>query len=549
MKSRWLLVSVLLTALAFAGGICSTVTAAQKGTIIIAQAEDPGNLIPVIWRTEYDQNIEDMLYNSLVVPDKELKMVGQLAKSWDISADGRTYTFHLHKNVKWHDGAPFTARDVAFTFKSMAHPKYDMGATGRVKPIVGFADYREGKSDDFKGIKVVDDYTVQFTTDEVYAPFLASLSMGIIPEHLLKDKDPSEWAKLPLNRAPIGTGPFKFVQWKTGQYIEVAANKDYFRGAPKVDRIITRFGDVNTMLAAFISKEVDITLAPISEVASVKHVPHASIKLAAELNFYYVGLNMRNEHFKNQIVRHALAYAINKEEIVSSIIGEYGGVAHDVFPNAHWSHNPNVTKFNYNLEKAQQLLTEAGYTKNAAGKFEKDGKPLSFVFSVPIGKKEREKTAVLLKQYWDALGVDCEIRMLDFPTLISKLVPKDKAGKQRPVTADDFEAFILGYGVETDPGVDYMSYYHSKTMPPNGYNFCGFVDPKLDKLFDDQFKMTDFNQRKAAFWKIGKRLSDAQVWIPIYSQNKPYVANKRVSGFNPDFRGVTFNCEEWGLKE
>ena len=552
MRRRGVLVLLMITLI---GGMAAGVTpgsalAAQKGTIIIAQAEECANLIPVIWQTDYDRNIEMLIYNALVVPDKQLKMVGDLAKGWDISADGRTYTFHLHQNVKWHDGAPFTARDVAFTFKSLAHPQYDMGATGRVEKILGFKAYREGKADDFEGIKVIDDYTVAITTTEVYAPFLASLSIGIIPEHLLKEVSPAEWAKQPLNRNPVGTGPFKFVQWKAGQYLEVAANKQYFAGAPKAERIITRFGDVNTMLAAFISKEVDIVIVPFAEVASVKHVPHAALKVSQELGFYYVGFNMRNQHFQNQRVRQAMAHAINKDEIASSVLGkDFGGVTHDVFPPSHWSHSPNVSVYAYDVAKARKLIGEAGYTLNNKGVFTKDGKELGFEFSVPIGKKDREKTALLLKQYWEAAGIKCEIRMLDFPTLISKLVPKDKAGKQRPVTADDFHAFILGYGVDTDPGVDYHSYYHSKTMPPNGYNFCGVNNPDLDRLFDSQFIQPDFEKRQQLFWQIGEKLSEIQVWIPLYTRNLAFAANKRVTGFEPDFRGVTFLAEQWGLAD
>ena len=139
--------------------------------------------------------------------------------------------------------------------------------------------------------------------------------------------------------------------------------------------------------------------------------------------------------------------------------------------------------------------------------------------------------------------------MLDFPTLISKLVPKDKAGKQRPVTSKDFDVHILGYSLKTDPGVDYRTYFHSSTMPPNGYNYTGLVDSEIDRMFDEQFKITDFDKRKDAFWKIGKRLSDLQPWIPIYTMSMPFVANKRVTGFDPDFRGVAFGGAAWGLKE
>lgn len=522
--------------------------ARSGGVVTIAQEGEPGNLNPMVWATTSDTNITHMIFDSLVRPDEQLIIEGSLAKDWTVSEDGKTYTFNLYDNVKWHDGEPFTANDVAFTFTSLADPRYDAGAYSRVEPILGAADFHNGTADSVAGIKVIDDYTVEFTLAEANASFLANMFIGVLPEHILKDVSPADWAKDDFNRAPIGTGPFKFVKWEPAQYIELTANMDYFKGAPNLDGIIYRFGDQNTMLAAFMNQEVDIVPVPVAEVENVKTLDFAEVKTSNDLSVYYIGFNLLNEHFKDVKVRQALAYAVNKELIVTSILGEYGEICEDLFPNAHWSHNPDVTTYPYNPEQAMALLEEAGYTKNAAGIYEKDGKELKFTIEVPTGKKEREKTAVMLKQMWDEIGLVVEIRQLDFPTLVTKLLPKDKEGKQRTVTAEDYDAYILGFGVEADPD-EYRPYFHSAFMPPNGYNFVSYSDPEMDELLINQLLETNQDARQAIFWEIGKKLSDEQPWIPIYGQKSVFVSNVKVQGFTPDFRGVTFNAREWSISQ
>ncbi|THF84558.1 peptide-binding protein [Cohnella fermenti] len=516
------------------------------GTVTVAQESEPGNLNPLIYATTSDTNVTHMIYDSLVEPDEELNMVGDLAKSWDISEDGLTYTFHLNEGVKWHDGEPFTAGDVAFTFTSLADPRYDGGAYSRVQPVVGAEDFHAGKADGVSGIKVIDDNTVSFTLASANASFLASLFIGIVPEHILKDVSPADWAKHDSNRNPIGTGPFKFVKWETGQYIEVDANPDYFGGAPKLDKVITRFGDSNTMLAAFMNQEIDIVPVPADQVESVRTLDFADVKAANDLSVYYVGFNLKNEFFSDLKVRQALAYGTDKELIVSSVIGEFGEVSDDLFPNAHWSHNPDVTKYPYDKDKAKQLLEEAGFTLNSGGIYEKNGKELKFTLSVPTGKTEREKTAVLLKQQWGEIGVKIEIASMDFSTLVTKLLPTGSDGKQRAVEANDYDAYILGFGVEADPD-EYRSYFDSAFMPPNGYNFVSYSNPAIDELFDKELTQTDQTERTATFHEIGKVLSDDVPWIPIYGQKTVFAANKKIANFNPDFRGVSFNAKDWSL--
>lgn len=544
-QATWICFFVVLTLLFTAGTVFAERTG---GTIRIAGFSEPGNLNTVIWPTRSDRDVTDLIYSQLIRANEQLEWEPHLAKDWSISDDGLTYTFYLHENVYWHDGEPFTAEDVAFTFRMLAHPNYDYGFTNRVMPLVGAAEYRAGETDEFEGIKVIDDYTVSFTTEKPHAPFFANVFLGILPKHILGEVSPEEWPRHFTNRAPVGTGPFEFVRWEDGQFIELKANMDYFLGAPKVDRIFYRFGDGNTMLSAFMNREIDITPVPLSEVDSIEILPFAELKLSSELSQFYVGLNLRNFHFSNVKVRQALAYAMNRELYVHSVLGQYGVVSHDVFPGDHWSSSPNVRIYDYNPERAMELIEEAGYTRNSDGFYEKDGVELGFTVMVPTGNKERENTAVLLKQDLDAIGINTELQYLDFPTLVTHLLPRDRDGRQREVTADDYDCFILGYGVETDPDV-YRPYFHSDFMPPNGYNFISYSDPEMDALFEAQFQEVDFEARQQIFWEIGEKIAEEKPWVTMYTQQYAYVNNERVTGFYPDFRGITFNEPwNWGIE-
>lgn len=523
-------------------------SARSGGTIIMASSSEPGNLNPVVWPTTSDTDVTNLMIDCLVVPDENLKMVGSLAKDWTISEDGKTYTFNLVEGVKWHDGEPFTAYDVEFTFTSIANPAYDAGSTSRIMPVAGAQEYRDGAADHITGIEVIDNLTISFTTVEASAAFLPNLYIGIVPKHILGDVSPAEWAKHETNRAPVGTGPFKFVEWKTGEYIKVEANMDYFKGEPQVDEIIYRFGDKDTMLAAFLNQEIDITSVPIAEVESVASVPFANIAVQNNLSVYYIGCNLIADHVNNENVRKAISMGINKDLLAKSILGEYGAREDDIFPSSHWSHSPNISVFDYDVESAKQLLEDAGYTMGDNGFYAKDGDELALTLEVPTGNQEREASAVIIKQDLAKIGINVELQLLDFPTLVTKLLPSNDDGTKRQVTADDFDFYILGFGVEADPD-EYKPYFHDAFMPPNGYNFCGYSDPYINELFEKQITQMDQDERQATFWEIGEYISAQQPWIPLYKQSKPYVYNSKVGNFGADMRGVTMDAMYWTVND
>lgn len=337
-------------------------TGAGNGYVVIGQTSEVANLNPMQYPRTPDSNVQNLIYSFLVKPDASLNYEPDLAESWDISDDGTVYTFHLRKDVKWHDGEPFTADDVVFTLTSLAHPDYVGGNEGRVMDIVGAAEVQAGTATEISGLKKVDDYTVEITLKAPNAAFMANMYTAILPEHILSSESPADWANDSFNRAPIGTGKYKFVEWKAGQYIRLERNEDYFGEKPSIQEVTVLFGDETTLTAALLNGEIDVMYSvPTAEVQNVEAAPNVNIFTYAQMSVYYIGFNLLNDVVSDIRVRQALAHGIDKQKIVDTVFGD--GMAYpceDIFPTIHWSHSDDVTVYEYNPDLSKSLLEEAG---------------------------------------------------------------------------------------------------------------------------------------------------------------------------------------------
>lgn len=542
MKPLALLLAALMVTLTGCGG-----GGEDKGSsIVIGQSSEVANLNPMIQPRTPDSNVQCLIFDFLVIPDENLNYVGDLAKSWDISEDGTVYTFHLNEGVKWHDGEDFNADDVVFTLTSLASPEYTGGNEGRVMSIVGAADYQAGNADSVEGIKKIDDYTVEITLESPNAAFLSNMYVAILPEHILAGESPADWGNDDFNRAPIGTGKYKFVEWEAGQYISLEKNEEYFGTQPSIDNVIVQFGADTTLVAALLNGEIDVLYnLPASEIENVEAVDGVGVYNYEMMSVYYIGLNQLDPALSDLRVRQALAYALDKQTIVDTVYGETATVADDIFPDNHWSHNPDVTKYEYNPEKAKELLEEAGYTMNAAtGYYEKDGQTLHLTYDMSTSTDGRQ-VAALIQQYWKAIGVEMEVIEQDFATLAySKLLPNNATEE---TTADSFQCYTLGFGVEADPE-EYNAYLSTSTGA-GSWNFIHYSNPEVDDLFKQQLLETDPDARADCFHQIAKIISDDVPWIPMYNKATSAGLSDRVQNFTADFRGINFQIEKWTLAE
>ncbi|MEK7851294.1 MAG: ABC transporter substrate-binding protein, partial [Deltaproteobacteria bacterium] len=270
---------------------------AYGDSIVVGSIGDATNLIPLLASDSASHDVAGFVYNGLVRYDKNLNLEGDLAESWEVSKDGLIITFHLRKGVKWHDGADFTADDVMCTYKVTIDPKTPTAYSGDFLMV--------------KKAEVVDKYIFKVTYAKPFAPALASWGSAILPKHLLEGK---EIAKSELARHPVGTGPYKFVEWKTGEKIVLEANPDYWEGKPYIERYVYRIiPDQATMFLELKSGGIDYTgLTPLqfarqTEFEEFKKNFNRYRYLA--FAYTYMGYNLTNPMFQDKRVRKALSYA------------------------------------------------------------------------------------------------------------------------------------------------------------------------------------------------------------------------------------------------
>ena len=323
---------------------------------VVSSIGDASYLNPLLASDTASGDIDGLIYNGLVKYDKNNKLVGDLAESWDISKNGLMITFHLRKNVRWHDGQPFTADDVVFTYQKLRDPKVHT-------PYV--SDFEIVKS-----VTALDTNTERVEYDKPFAPGLASWSMGIIPKHIFKDGD---FNTHPANRQPIGTGPYKFKEWKTSQYIVLEANPEYFEGKPHIARVIYRIiPDQSVDFLEMRNQTIDqLTLTPDQFKAYDAIFEHHQRYRYPAFVYTYLGFNLKDPLFQDPRVRQALAYAIDRKTQVQGLLLGLGQPLTGPFPLTSWAYNTQVPEIPYDPQKALALLVEAGWRPDSDGGFEK----------------------------------------------------------------------------------------------------------------------------------------------------------------------------------
>ncbi len=492
------------------------------GDILVrGEIGDASNLIPLLASDSASHNIAGMVYNGLVKYDKDMNIVGDLAESWDITAKGLVITFHLRKGVKWHDGQPFTAADVLYTYQVTVDPK---------TPTAYAEDFRAVKK-----AEALDDYTFRATYDKPFAPALISWSSSILPRHLLAGTDITQ---SPLKRHPIGTGPYKFKEWVAGQKIVLVSNPDYFEGRPYIDGQITRIiPDTATMFLELRAQNLGMmSLTPLQYTRQTENnLFKNNFNKYRYLSFAYtyLGYNLKNLLFTDKRVRQAISYAINKDEIISGVLLGLGKPAHGPYKPGTWAYNDNVKKYNYDPQKARELLREAGWTKlNSDGVLEKDGKPFVFEIVTNQGNETRQKCAEIIQRQLKDIGITVKIRILEWSAFVTNFINKRR-----------FDAVILGWTIPLDP--DAYDVWHSSKTKPEELNFISYNNPEADEMLVKGRSTFDQNQRKKYYDRFQEILAEDQPYTFLYVPEALIITHNRFRGIQPAPIGLEYNFIKW----
>ncbi|HOM69583.1 MAG TPA: peptide-binding protein [Smithellaceae bacterium] len=495
--------------------------AAYGDIIVRGDIGDASNLIPILASDSASHSIAGLIYNGLVKYDKDMNIVGDLAESWDISDDGLVITFHLRKGVKWHDGKPFTAKDVLYTYQVTVDPKTPTAYAGDFLKV--------------KKAEVLDDYTFRVTYDKPFAPSLISWSSAVLPRHLLEGQDIT---KSSLARHPVGTGPYLFKEWLAGQKIVLVSNADYFEGRPYVDGHVTRIiPDMATMFLELRARNIDMMgLTPLQYTRQTENnLFRQSFDKYRYLAFAYtyLGYNLKHPFFADKRVRQAISYAINKEEIISGVLLGLGKPATGPYKPGTWAYNENVKTYSYNPQKARELLRAAGWTKtNNDGFLEKDGRPFTFELITNQGNETRQKCAEIIQRQLKEVGIDVKIRILEWAAFINDFINKRR-----------FEAVILGWTIPLDP--DAYDVWHSSKTAPEELNFISYKNPEVDALLEKARSTFEQKLRKKYYDRFQEILVEDQPYTFLYVPDELVIISKRFRGIEPAPIGLSHNFIKW----
>jgi peptide/nickel transport system substrate-binding protein len=499
---------------------------AYGDTLVEASIGDISGLIPNITSDSASHEIGGLLYSNLIRTDKELRPEGELAERWDISKDELTITFYLRKGAKWHDGEDITAEDVDFTYRYMIDPK---------TPTAYAEPFRQ-----VRRAEVVDRYTYRVTYEKPYAPALLSWGLWILPRHILEPawKAGEDLRTTRQNRFPVGSGPYRFGEWKTGEKVVLEANPDYFEGRPYLKRVVYRIiPDQSTIFLELKARNIDLaSLTPIqyrrqTEYPAFLKSFHRYRYLSN--SYAYLGFNLRDARFQDKRVRHAIAHAINKQEIIEGVLLGLGRPAVGPYKPGTWWYKDDVKTFPFDPERAKALLAEAGWTRATAdGILEKDGKLFSFTIRTNQGNQVRQQTAEIIQRRLRAVGIDVKIHIVEWAAFLNTFIRKK-----------DFEAIILGWGLGQDP--DQYEIWHSSQTGPEELNHISYKNPKVDELLEAGRRTFNQEKRTAVYGELQEVLAEDQPVIFLYVPDALPVVSARVRGIEPAPAGIMYNFIKW----
>jgi len=474
-------------------------------------SSSPSRVNPLLATDSASAEIADRLFNGLVKFDKNGQIVGDLADSYHFE-NNTTLIFSLRRGVKWHDGEPFDAHDVVYTYRLLQSPKL-------------LTPYK----DSFKHVKSVEalsDLEVKVTYKQAYFKALSIWMMGILPKHLWEKESDPMTSK--LNKLPIGTGSYMLTKaFKVNERIVLEANPYYLPHPPYIKTINYHYiGDPATQFITLKAQELDIgSLDPLQVERQLDRRFENYYKLIeqASHSYTYMGFNLRKDKFKDKRVREAIAYAINKQELIDLLFFSHGEACHGPFMPKSSVYPADYKSKRYNPKRSQELLKELGYSRS---------NPLQFEVVTNTGNDTRINAAQIIQHQLSQVSIEMSIRTMEWQAFLNTIV-----------MPHNFEAVLMGWSLSFIP--DAYSIWHSDGDKQGGFNFIGYHNDSVDKLIINAEKIIDPMKFAKEYQKIFKHIADDTPYIFLYIPNSITAVNKDIKGIEPSLMGIMHNHIEW----
>jgi peptide/nickel transport system substrate-binding protein len=497
------------------------------GTAVIAVLSDFQAFNPVTnTHLTTDDVIKHMLFTPLIQYDEELNPQPWLAERWEL--EDTAVTFHLRRDVRWHDGRPVTAHDVEFTF--------DLAKNPETASLLGSA-YLNLVSD----ATVVDSFTVRFSFESPHAQALDGFWWPPLPRHLLENVAPAELSQHPYNRQPVGSGPFRFDQWRPSESLTLAANPEHTEalgGPPNLERVVFRIvPEATTMVTELINGTADMigyTLLP-DQAAQIRNQSGVELRHYPSREFTFFAWNHTRPLFADARVRRAMTLAINRQQIIDGLLQGFAVPATGMIPP--WSPmHPGLDPLPHDPAAARRLLQEAGWRDgDGDGILDREGQPLRFVLNINSANRLHADIAQVMQQQLRQVGVDVQIRSQEFQSLL-------QAYKSR-----EYDAVLANWSLDTfkvDPSPLFSC---AQAQVPQSANRTGYCNPRADQLMEQGLRASDEGEARRIWAEYSRILQEDQPLTFLYWIEDMAGVGPRARNVETDVRSKIVNIRDWWI--
>lgn len=494
----------------------------RKDTLVIGVDAPDEVFNPLYAESAYDKYVTNTMFEALLAVDGEAMPTEALAENYEISEDGLTYTFTLREGLKFDDGTPLTTEDVAFTYTAGCDASYDgpLDFVNTTK-IKGAKAYKEGTASTVEGIKIIDERKISFTLEEVNADAIydfTNFATGIISKAYYGKEYKQgnlDYIKA-FHTKPVGCGAYKFIKSVAGQEVDLVANENYYLGKPNIPNLIYKVTSEDTRIQMLQSGEIDMDMVTVNEdnVNQLKGAGFLDLEIFPTNGYGYIGMNFKNAKFADQKVRQALAYGLNRADIVGAVYaGGFADVINVPQSKESWAYYAGDNDYAYDPEKAAQLLDEAGWKVGSDGIREKDGVKLEIKFTASTPNPVNDAIIPVAQANYKEIGVKFEAEQMDFNAVMEK------------VENGTVEMYFMAWSLT--PSADSTGLFGTD----GAQNYTGYSNTKVDELLAKGLKETDIEKRKEVYKELYKELNKDLPYIFMYQRRDMWAINSRVKGF------------------
>jgi len=496
------------------------------GTLVWGTANRPTIINPILTNRSVSASLMELIFNKLVRLNHKGEIEPDLAESWEVSDDGLTYTFYLKKGVRFHDGVECNAEDVKFTYERIVDPKVNSAYRANYQLVEKW--------------EVLDKYTLRIILKKPFAFFLYKLDREIAPKHLLENIDLDNTK---FNYHPIGTGPFKFKEWHRDDTIVLVANEDYFEGRPYLDRIVIKtYPDASQLWAALMRGEVDyMEFLEQKDYEIVKTDPTFKT-YAIPVDYYFaIAYNLEDKILSDRRVRYAIAYVINRKELIQRVAGGYGKECLGPFyPESEFFYE-GIEPFEYNPQRAKVLLSEADWQDiDNDGILEKNGEELGLKILVDERYDIFKKITMLIRQQLQEVGIKVTVILFNNKSQLTSEFLESK----RPQMC-----LIYGFAnrlVPYEAAMDWCSIFKIKAG-----RLWKYRNRDVDRFFESGQITKDKQKRKKMYKKIHQLIYTDQPACFLYFPVHFHAISSRFEGIDDFFclNMPYYMIKEWYIKK